>query len=150
MICHGKTIDGVLYQYVNHGVRRVMIVDSPADKFYYRKEWVQDYNMAQKPGDYAEWLFVDLGHKYKSKDFYKWWESMLGGGPSNGPSSYTRQIPELQVRVRHPAAVNAGYESTLESVIISLNDTHGWSREQIADWLETLDVNPILNKSKEE
>jgi hypothetical protein len=28
----------------------------------------------------------------------------------------------------------------LSSVIIHLNDDHAWTREQVADWIETLDV----------
>lgn len=29
---------------------------------------------------------------------------------------------------------------TLEMIIIDLNDNHGWTREQVADWVETLDI----------
>lgn len=31
---------------------------------------------------------------------------------------------------------------SLYSVIIDLNDTEGWSREKIADWIDTLPVQP--------
>jgi len=46
-------------------------------------------------------------------------------------------LPNVTATVRHP--VN-GTEYALNSVIVSLNDGHGWSRERIADWLDTLDV----------
>jgi hypothetical protein len=48
--------------------------------------------------------------------------------------------------VKHPVA---GYTYPLRKVIMSLNDHHGWTREQIADWLETLDIN-INMQPKEE
>lgn len=56
------------------------------------------------------------------------------------------RLPGLKEIVKHPA--NPDYESagldqgygTLEYVIISLNDKHNWTRDQIADWLETLDI----------
>lgn len=31
------------------------------------------------------------------------------------------------------------YEGTLWSVIVSLNNTHRWTRERIADWVETIE-----------
>lgn len=37
-------------------------------------------------------------------------------------------------------------EQRLFRIIIHLNDYHGWSREQIADWLETLDVDLKLKE----
>lgn len=48
--------------------------------------------------------------------------------------------------VRHPVT---GKGEALRGVIMSLNDRHGWTREQIADWLETLDID-INMKPKEE
>lgn len=46
-------------------------------------------------------------------------------------------MPGLKEMVKHPVLP---YHDSLEIVIISLNDHHGWTREQIADWLETLDI----------
>jgi hypothetical protein len=37
--------------------------------------------------------------------------------------------------VRHPLSANA---APLQDVIRGLNDIHDWSREQIADWLESI------------
>lgn len=46
-------------------------------------------------------------------------------------------LPGVQESVQHP--VN-GCMYDLFYLIINLNDDHKWTREQIADWLETLDV----------
>lgn len=46
-------------------------------------------------------------------------------------------LPGLNERVLHPAA---GGTLSIHRIIISLNDTYGWSREEIADWLDTLDT----------
>jgi hypothetical protein len=43
----------------------------------------------------------------------------------------------LEATVEHPLLKR---QYALCDVIVSLNDYHKWSREQIADWLETLDV----------
>lgn len=55
-------------------------------------------------------------------------------------------LPGLEEFVVNPQTGKCG---TLKSVIISLNDTSKWTREQIADWLETLDVD-ITFKTKED
>lgn len=44
-------------------------------------------------------------------------------------------LPGIQRMVAHPLTGNKG---TLYSVIMSLNDGHKWSREQIADWLDEI------------
>jgi hypothetical protein len=38
-------------------------------------------------------------------------------------------------------------QKNLFSTIIDLNDTHNWSREKIADWIETLDDAPKFEVS---
>lgn len=55
-------------------------------------------------------------------------------------------LPGLNETVKHP--VN-GSHSKLRSVIINLNDVECWTREEIADWLETLDVD-LRFKPKED
>lgn len=49
-------------------------------------------------------------------------------------------------KVKHPFT---GENKSLRAVIMTLNDHCGWTREQIADWLETLDID-ISMKPKEE
>jgi len=46
-------------------------------------------------------------------------------------------LPGLKVRIKHPCQ---GDNLPIREIIISLNDKHKWSRERIADWLDTLDV----------
>jgi hypothetical protein len=46
-------------------------------------------------------------------------------------------LPNVRAMVRHPVTTSP---VTLERAIVSLNDSHGWTRERIAEWLETLDL----------
>ncbi len=64
------------------------------------------------------------------------------GGPGaelsyNKRLSEVNKLPGLREVVKHPVD---GRMLELETAIINLNDSHQWTREQIADWLETLDV----------
>ncbi len=54
-----------------------------------------------------------------------------------GRDARVSELPGVREVVKNPVT---GAEATLESVIINLNDYHKWTREQIADWLETLDI----------
>lgn len=56
-----------------------------------------------------------------------------------------KAIPGLKnARANCPASKTCGsevyHDMPVTEVIIHLNDTHKWTREKIADWLETLDV----------
>ena len=46
-------------------------------------------------------------------------------------------LPGIREIVHHPVT---GRDHELKYVIMDLNDHYRWTREQIADWLETLDV----------
>lgn len=50
----------------------------------------------------------------------------------------SNSLPGVNEVVRHPVT---GNRRTLARTIINLNDEHRWTREQIADWIETLDIN---------
>lgn len=52
------------------------------------------------------------------------------------------QIPGVHTMATHPVTMK---KMDIYSIIIDLNDNHGWSREQIADWLDTLDDQPKFN-----
>lgn len=55
-------------------------------------------------------------------------------------------LPGLRTRVYCPANGNVDCESLqVSDQVIHLNDTHRWTREQIADWLDTLDVDLRFN-----
>ena len=69
---------------------------------------------------------------------------------ANGPdvlsllSSLMEDPGVLQKMVEPPSSHVAGHKkeyAPLSGVIMSLNDNYKWTREQIADWLETLDLN---------
>jgi hypothetical protein len=53
-------------------------------------------------------------------------------------------MPGLREYVNHPILKDRKTKQPIrrpvESIIIDLNDTYKWSREQVADWLDTLDV----------
>lgn len=66
-------------------------------------------------------------------------KDMQGTSYGNSGRLLSKALPALQVEVLSPCEQHA-WSSELEAVIIHLNDTHKWSREQIADWLDTLDV----------
>lgn len=51
----------------------------------------------------------------------------------------SRDVRDMQVK--HPLT---GKRDSLNNVIITLNDDAKWSRERIADWLDTLDEQPVF------
>lgn len=54
-------------------------------------------------------------------------------------ASLASAIPGIHQNVTHPETKQEG---SLYHIIQELNDSHGWSREKIADWIETLDNPP--------
>ena len=55
---------------------------------------------------------------------------------SNNPlPGLSYKLPGASFKVNHPVT---GTETTLRQVVISLNDTYHWTREEIADWLESI------------
>lgn len=66
------------------------------------------------------------------------------GGVGSSPEGID-DLPALQELVKNPVT---GQMKELKFVIMSLNDKAKWTREQIADWLESLDVD-IEFKAKE-
>ncbi len=55
---------------------------------------------------------------------------------------------KVQTKVKCPANSRHG-TSDIPSAVIHLNDQHMWTREQIADWLDTLDEQPVFYPSEE-
>lgn len=55
----------------------------------------------------------------------------------HGEDNRVRELPALNEIVTNPVT---GHKASLKRVIISLNDGSKWTREEIADWLETLDI----------
>ena len=59
----------------------------------------------------------------------------------------TNELPGIEMLVKHPARNNES-KLPLRVVIINLNDRFNWSREEIADWIETLDEVPVFEARK--
>jgi hypothetical protein len=57
-------------------------------------------------------------------------------------TTIARLVPDLERLGLCPAC---GLGSPYNHLVMHLNDTHRWTREQIADWLETLDINININ-----
>jgi hypothetical protein len=61
-----------------------------------------------------------------------------------------RATSGVQTKVACPAClVGRDFHSTVWSRIQHLNDIHRWPREQIADWLDTLDIDLTINLEEE-
>lgn len=58
-------------------------------------------------------------------------------------SALASLLPGYHKMVKHPVE---GYNCTIGAAIMSLNDSCKWSREQIADWIETLDQVPTFTE----
>lgn len=64
-----------------------------------------------------------------------------------GFSSLAKELPGIKEKVLCPARLLVGIDrcnwptnEDLLSTIIHLNDTHRWTREKIAEWVESLDI----------
>lgn len=80
--------------------------------------------------------------------------SLMEPKASFDPSAVAIKLPGMQESTKHPTTdktdcgmVNA--DIGLYRLVQHLNDYHMWTREAIADWLETLDID-LRFKSKEE
>lgn len=62
------------------------------------------------------------------------------------PSSLARLLPGVDNIVKNPID---GTEARLWGIVIYLNDIERWTREQIADWIETLDEVPSFEVKDE-
>lgn len=63
-----------------------------------------------------------------------------------GVSRIAKAMPGVNQKVEYPCLHKiSGYKSSLESVIIHLNDACHWSREQIAHWLDKLHDSGEIN-----
>lgn len=56
---------------------------------------------------------------------------------SGGEDPRIRKLPGLDEIVTHP---ESGTKQSVKDIIIFLNDRSKWTREEIADWLDTLDL----------
>jgi len=71
--------------------------------------------------------------------------AVVGLGPDTGSivqKNLKKLFPALKEIVTCPvcAKLDKDRSSTLDRMIIHLNDEHRWTREEVADWLESLDI----------
>jgi hypothetical protein len=81
----------------------------------------------------------DFKYDYKMFNKVRGCMTSLRGQDDNGRNRFDQ--PDFQKAVLHP--VDDIYLN-LMSTITNLNDAHGWTREEIADWLDTLDEQPVF------
>lgn len=77
------------------------------------------------------WLTKSKIDEVKKKKYKHHWNPTPAADPG------ISKLPALKEQVKHPIT---GLTLDLQSAIIQLNDVQKWTREQIADWLETLDI----------
>jgi hypothetical protein len=84
--------------------------------------------------------FFDKSDTHKYKPEYKYnpaAELFASSDTSSELAGKSNYLPGVNEVVRHPVT---GSRRTLARTIINLNDEYRWTREQIADWVEALDV----------
>lgn len=111
--------------------------------------WLKAYEVMPMMGPDLSFMRYTLGMlnggKYHNGQFAPPPKNINFSGPIanskqpgyGGKDRRVDELPGVREMVKHP--VN-GNTYTLETVIISLNDQHKWTREEIADWLDTLDI----------
>lgn len=62
----------------------------------------------------------------------------LGFSYDEPPPQFFDTFPVLRATVKQPC--ECGNASTLTDIIIHLNDTHKWTREAVADWIDGLEL----------
>lgn len=63
----------------------------------------------------------------------------------SAPSILAYRLPGMSEKVIHPVSRESNW---LIDIIVDLNDRHKWTREAIADWLETLDIDLTFKEKK--
>lgn len=100
----------------------------------------------KSPSNHATGGYLDIGYTAGGAKID--WGNLINTPMRNEFSERAESFSRKDVffqKVKHP--VN-GEVHALRSVIMNLNDFHKWPREEIADWIETLDIN-INMKPKE-
>lgn len=78
---------------------------------------------------------------YVAGAFYGYTTTALhSGGYNDSGKLLTEAIPALGQKVPSPCTCIITRPQVVKDLIIHLNDGHKWTREKIADWLDTLDL----------
>jgi hypothetical protein len=138
-----------------HVIRINMVIDNKKNYIDISYDvWAENNNLAI---EYARYML--LKHLYEDNWSptltllkYKMFEDEMNPAASKPMMTPKKehkgidQLPALSEIVTNPVSKMRG---ALKSVIVNLNDAQGWTREQIADWVETLDID-ISFRVKEE
>lgn len=73
---------------------------------------------------------------------------ILKGEAVCGITAISENWPAASLKANCPACGNMADYVTVAGVMGHLNDDHRWSRERIADWVETIE-NPVLDRVEE-
>ena len=100
-------------------------------------------------------ITLPSGNSFGSSPIETWtkWDGSMPPGVNGNEIARVlgKIVPDLMTF--HPCPACSLKNKTILSVVIHLNDGHGWTREKIADWLETLDIDltiqPLKKKEKE-
>lgn len=71
-----------------------------------------------------------------------------GEFPQTDFEELSASLPGSHVSVDCPVCDKSPHRELLPDIIIHINDEHHWTREQIADWLETLDIDLEFKDAK--
>jgi hypothetical protein len=76
----------------------------------------------------------------------------LGPPPTNLASNATKQlknlIPDIEKKVKCPVK-SCKAEAPLFNSVMHLNDSHAWTPNAVADWMESLDLNLEFKEKKD-
>lgn len=110
------------------------------DDLYYRFE--------KRPGT-KEFKLRSLGTRLATDEEWAEVKKRLSAfvSPSTGLSQASQELPEIMRPVVNPVT---GYLASLWNTVITLNDEQKWTREQIADWIETLDPVPTFTPKEKQ
>jgi len=134
--------DAYFYKYEGDGIVReqqLRVISELHQKF---PEWGAEWEMLR-----VQWFGEGETLTKQGADSWVGKKPELSGNQGSMRDPRVNLLPGLTAEVKHPAT---GRLCRLEDAIISLNDQHGWSREQVADWLETLDVDITFKVNNEQ
>lgn len=101
-------------------------------------------------GEIMKNIYATMIHTYSSNTLAMY--SGKTGSDASHVDGYTvtsalqKVLPGVTERVAHPIT---GQQYRVQDIIPDLNDQYRWSRDQIADWLDTLDVDLTFQPPQE-
>jgi hypothetical protein len=136
-----KTTKPVKFFVDKGGSGKHIVVMADGQKFFFETYYDAQKAIQQACGTYSNMPYTDakkneLLGKIKGYDGPGWSPKPMLFAAFGEPAE-VKKLPGLDTLVKHPVVSG---KFSIKTLIMDLNDNHGWTREQIADWLETLDV----------